>query len=70
MPGNNFPGTGFFCLTKMIGLLDQLIDTLVDNPDPVKESLIDTLETLIKDYENRITKTVFFIPFSELCKAR
>lgn len=33
--------------------LDQLIDEVNKKSDPVKESLIDTLGTLIKDYEDR-----------------
>ena len=35
-----------------INLLDILIDSVSKKSDPVKESLIDTLGTLIKDYEN------------------
>ncbi|KAA3659065.1 MAG: transcriptional regulator [Calditrichaeota bacterium] len=38
---------------RAIRLLDSLIDSVCEKPDPVKESLIDTLGTLIKDYEDR-----------------
>ena len=38
---------------KVINLLDKLIDSLDEKKDPFKESLIDTLGTLIKDYEDR-----------------
>lgn len=34
-------------------LLDSLIDDVSKKKDPIKESLIDTLGTLIKDYEDR-----------------
>lgn len=34
-------------------LLDKLIDSVSRKSDPVKESLIDTLGTLIKDYEDQ-----------------
>jgi HTH-type transcriptional regulator / antitoxin HigA len=34
-------------------LLDKLIDSVSGKSDPVKESLIDTLGTLIKDYEDQ-----------------
>ena len=33
--------------------LDELIDLVSKRPDPIKESLIDTMGTLIKDYEDR-----------------
>ena len=33
--------------------LDKLIDAISENEDPLLESLIDTLGTLIKDYEER-----------------
>ena len=37
----------------MVNMLDELIDKVNKKADPVKESLIDTLGTLIKDYEDR-----------------
>jgi len=38
---------------RAIKILDLLIDEVNIQSDPVKESLIDTLGTLIKDYEDR-----------------
>lgn len=38
---------------RAVKMLDQLIDELNKKSDPIKESLIDTLGTLIKDYEDR-----------------
>ena len=38
---------------KAIGLLDELIDQIKTKSDSNLESLIDTLGTLIKDYEDR-----------------
>lgn len=38
---------------KMVKMLDELIDEVNKKADPTKESLIDTLGTLIKDYEDR-----------------
>ena len=38
---------------RAVKMLDQLIDDVNEKSDPVKESLIDTLGTLIKDYEDR-----------------
>jgi len=38
---------------RTVKMLDQLIDELNKKRDPIKESLIDTLGTLIKDYEDR-----------------
>jgi HTH-type transcriptional regulator/antitoxin HigA len=38
---------------KAVNLLDKLIDEVSKKEDPLKESLIDTLGTLIKDYEDR-----------------
>jgi len=38
---------------RTVRMLDQLIDEVSVKSDPVKESLIDTLGTLIKDYEDR-----------------
>lgn len=38
---------------RAVKMLDQLIDDVYEKSDPVKESLIDTLGTLIKDYEDR-----------------
>jgi len=38
---------------KAIELLDELIDQIKKKSDPNLESLIDTLGTLIKDYEDR-----------------
>lgn len=38
---------------RTVRLLDQLIDEVSKKSDPVKDSLIDTLGTLIKDYEDR-----------------
>ncbi len=41
---------------RAIKMLDELIDEVSRKSDPVKESLIDTLGTLIKDYEDRNIK--------------
>jgi HTH-type transcriptional regulator/antitoxin HigA len=38
---------------KAVKLLDKLIDEVSEKEDPLIESLIDTLGTLIKDYEDR-----------------
>ncbi len=38
---------------RAVKILDRLIDEVSKKPDPIKESLIDTLGTLIKDYEDR-----------------
>ena len=38
---------------KAIKLLDELVDRVGEKEDPLIESLIDTLGTLIKDYEDR-----------------
>jgi HTH-type transcriptional regulator / antitoxin HigA len=38
---------------KAVKWLDELIDQLSENEDPLVESLIDTLGTLVKDYEDR-----------------
>ncbi len=38
---------------RVVKIVDQLIDDVSKKSDPVKESLIDTLGTLIKDYEDR-----------------
>jgi HTH-type transcriptional regulator/antitoxin HigA len=38
---------------KAVNLLDKLIDEVSKKEDPLKESLIETLGTLIKDYEER-----------------
>ena len=38
---------------QSVKVLDQLIDEINEKSDPIKESLIDTLGTLIKDYEDR-----------------
>ncbi len=38
---------------KVVKIVDELIDDVNKKADPVKESLIDTLGTLIKDYEDR-----------------
>ena len=38
---------------KVVGWLDELIDEASENEPPLIESLIDTLGTLIKDYEDR-----------------
>ena len=38
---------------KAVRMLDELIDEVNKKRDTVKESLIDTLGTLIKDYEDR-----------------
>jgi HTH-type transcriptional regulator/antitoxin HigA len=38
---------------KIVNMLAELIDEVNKKADPVKESLIDTLGTLIKDYEDR-----------------
>jgi HTH-type transcriptional regulator/antitoxin HigA len=41
---------------RMIELLDDLIDEINKKNDHVKKSLIDTIGTLIKDYEDRVLK--------------
>ena len=41
---------------RTVKMLDELIDEVSEKRDPVKESLIDTLGTLIKDYEDRNIK--------------
>lgn len=41
---------------RAVKVLDQLIDEVNEKSNPVKESLIDTLGTLIKDYEDRNIK--------------
>ncbi|NIR51635.1 helix-turn-helix domain-containing protein [candidate division KSB1 bacterium] len=41
---------------KAVELLDKLIDEVSEEEDPLIESLIDTLGTLIKDYEDRKLK--------------
>ena len=38
---------------KAVGWLDELIDEVGENEAPLIESLIDTLGTLVKDYEDR-----------------
>jgi len=38
---------------KAVKLLDELIEEVSENENPLIESLIDTLGTLIKDYEDR-----------------
>ncbi len=38
---------------KSIILLDKLIDQIKEKNDPILESLIDALGTMIKDYEDR-----------------
>jgi HTH-type transcriptional regulator/antitoxin HigA len=38
---------------RIVKILDELIDEVNEKRDPVKESLKDTLGTLIKDYEDR-----------------
>ena len=38
---------------KAVGWLDELIDKVSENEAPLIESLIDTLGTLVKDYEDR-----------------
>ena len=38
---------------KVVGWLDELIDEASENEPPLIESLIDTLGTLVKDYEDR-----------------
>ena len=38
---------------KAVGWLDELIDDAGENEAPLIESLIDTLGTLVKDYEDR-----------------
>ena len=38
---------------KAVGWLDKLIDEAIENEAPLIESLMDTLGTLIKDYEDR-----------------
>src|SRR3990172_10614790 len=40
----------------VVSMLDDLLDDVNKKSDPVKESLIDTLGTLIKDYEDRKIK--------------
>ena len=39
--------------SRMVNMLDELIDEVNEKSDPIKESLVDTLGTLIKDYEDR-----------------
>ena len=39
--------------SKAQKLLDELIDSVCENEDPIKESLIETLGTLIKAYEDK-----------------
>lgn len=38
---------------RAVKQLDELIDIVSKQPDSIKESLIDTMGTLIKDYEDR-----------------
>lgn len=38
---------------RAVKMLDHLIDEVNEKSDPVKESLIETLGTIIKDYEDR-----------------
>ena len=38
---------------KAVGWLDELIDEAGENEAPLIESLVDTLGTLVKDYEDR-----------------
>lgn len=38
---------------RTLAMLDELIDEVSAKREPIKESLIDTLGTLIKDYEDR-----------------
>ncbi len=38
---------------RAVKQLDELIDIVSKKPDSIKESLIDTMGTLIKDYEDR-----------------
>lgn len=38
---------------RAVKLMDELIDELSQNKDPVLESILDTLGTLVKDYEDR-----------------
>ena len=47
-------------------MLDELIDEVSEKRDPVKESLIDTLGTLIKDYEDRNIKEPMGDPIGTL----
>jgi len=41
---------------KIVKMVDELISEVNKKSDPIKESLIDTLGTLIKDYEDRNIK--------------
>lgn len=41
---------------RMVNMIDELIDEVNEKSDPAKESLIDTLGTLVKDYEDRNVK--------------
>jgi len=51
---------------RAIKILDEWIDEVNIKSDPVKESLIDTLGTLIKDYEDRNIKELKSDPISVL----
>ena len=51
---------------RAIKMLDELIDEVSEKRDPVKESLIDTLGTLIKDYEDRNIKEPMGDPIGTL----
>ena len=51
---------------RTVNYLDRLIDEVNKKSDPVKESLIDTLGTLIKDYEDRSIKEPVGDPISSL----
>ena len=51
---------------RAVKMLDELIDEVSEKRDPVKESLIDTLGTLIKDYEDRNIKEPMGDPIGTL----
>lgn len=51
---------------RAVKLLDQLIDQISEKPNATLESLIDTLGTLIEDYENKHVPELVGDPISSL----
>jgi HTH-type transcriptional regulator/antitoxin HigA len=51
---------------KAVKLLDQLIDKVGEKPNDTLDSLIDTLGTLIEDYENKYVPEPVGDPISSL----
>lgn len=51
---------------RAVKLLDQLIDQISEKPNATLESLIDTLGTLIEDYENKHVLELVGDPISSL----